>query len=167
MMRRVRVLSLAFAAAMVNACAPAAAPDTTAADTEAIGTLRTAWVAAFNAEDAAKTAALYTPDAIRMEDNMPPIKGREAIQKGLSEVMSAYDCDISVTSEELVIAGNWAFDRGNFMSHLMPKDPKQQMIMDQGKYLAVLHKQPDGSWLLAREIGNSNVPLPPPPSTVK
>jgi uncharacterized protein (TIGR02246 family) len=167
MLRFIRVCSLAFAAAMVNACAPAAPPDTTAADTEAISKLRAAWTAAITAEDAAATAALYTADAVRMEDNMPAIKGREAIEKSFAELVAGFDCDVSLTSEELVINGNWAYDRGQFMSHMMPKDPKADMIMDQGKYLVILQKQADGSWLVAREIGNSNVPLPPPPSTAK
>jgi ketosteroid isomerase-like protein len=70
--------------------------------------------------------------------------------------------DISLTSEELVVNGDWAFDRGQFMTHLMPKDPKAQMIMDQGKYIVILRKETDGSWRVAREIANSNIPLPPP-----
>jgi uncharacterized protein (TIGR02246 family) len=160
---RVSALSAVLLLLAAAGCSTAP-PDTTAADTEAVNNLRSAYIAAVNAEDAAKTAALYTEDAVRMEPNMPAVKGREAIQKALSEMMSGFDVDISLTSEELVVDGDWAFDRGQFMTHLMPKDPKAQMIMDQGKYIVILRKETDGSWRVAREISNSNIPLPPPPA---
>jgi uncharacterized protein (TIGR02246 family) len=138
--------------------------DTSAADTEAINRLRSDYIAAVNAEDVEKTLALYTEDAVRLEPNMPAVKGREAIRQGLAAMMAAFDVDMSLTSEELVVNGGWAFDRGQYMNHLMPKDPKQQMVMDQGKYLVILRKQPDGAWRVAREMGNSNIPLPPAPT---
>ncbi len=162
-MRIVRDLFIAVSVFAIAAC-ESAPPDTSAADTEAINNLRNAYIAAANAEDTAKMAALFTEDGMRMESNMPAVKGRDAIQKGLAEQFAPFDVDISITSEELVINGDWAFDRGQFMSHLMPKDSKQQMVMEQGKYIVILRKQADGSWLIAREMGNSNVPLPPPAS---
>jgi uncharacterized protein (TIGR02246 family) len=162
-MRIVRSLSGVLPVLAMAACTSAPA-DSTAADTEAINKLRSDYIAAANAEDAAKVAALFTDDGMRMESNMPAIKGRDAIEKGLAQLMEGMDVDISITSEELVIADDWAFDRGQFMTHLMPKDPKQQMVMDQGKYIVILRRGADGSWRIAREIGNSNVPLPPPPS---
>jgi uncharacterized protein (TIGR02246 family) len=126
--------------------------------------MRSAWVAAINAEDAAALGALYTTDGVRMEDNLPAIVGRDAIEASYKELTSAYDCDVSLTPEETRVAGDWAFDRGQFAMHMMPKDPNAPMVMDQGKYLVILQKQADGSWQVAREIGNSNVPLPPPPT---
>ena len=158
---RIVALFPVFALLAVGGCSTAA-PDTAAADTEAINRLRSDYIAAVNAEEPAKVAALFTEDGMRMESNMPAVKGRDAIQKGLAEQFAPFDVDISITSEELVIAGDWAFDRGQYMSHLMPKDPKQQMLMEQGKYIVILRRQADGSWRIAREIGNSNVPLPPP-----
>jgi uncharacterized protein (TIGR02246 family) len=142
-----------LAALVTGACA-GAPPDTTAADLEAIAAVRSNYVAALNAEDAEKVAALYTQDAVRMA----------SILEGLKEMTAAWDCDISLKPEETVVSGNWAFDRGQYMLHMMPKTPGPDMIMDQGKYLVVLQKQADGTWQIAREIGNSNVPLPPPPA---
>jgi ketosteroid isomerase-like protein len=109
-------------------------------------------------------AALYTADAVRMEDNMPAVTSRASILEGLKELTAAWDCDISLQPEETVVAGNWAFDRGQFVMHMMPKSPGPEMVMDQGKYLVILQKQADGGWQIAREIGNSNVPLPPAPA---
>jgi uncharacterized protein (TIGR02246 family) len=163
MSRSVPTALILAATLAVGACA-GTAPDTSAADIETIAGVRNAFIAAMNAEDVEKLVALYTDDGIRMEDNMPAISGRDAIRASYKELTSAYDCDISLTPEETKVAGDWAFDRGQFMMHMMPRDPKGTMIMDQGKYLVILQKQTDGSWKVAREIGNSNVPLPPPPA---
>jgi uncharacterized protein (TIGR02246 family) len=158
-----RHVSTIAAAVAIGACT-STPPDTSAADLEAINAMRSAWVAAINAEDAAALGALYTTDGVRMEDNLPAIVGRDAIEASYKELTSAYDCDVSLTPEETRVAGDWAFDRGQFAMHMMPKDPNAPMVMDQGKYLVILQKQADGSWQVAREIGNSNVPLPPPPT---
>ena len=68
-------------------------------------------------------------------------------------MMTGIDTDIQLKSEETVVNGDWAFDRGQFWLHVMSKDPKSTMpmVMDQGKYLVILSKQPDGTgWKIAR-----------------
>jgi uncharacterized protein (TIGR02246 family) len=145
-------------------CAPAA-PDT-AADLKAIAGVRDAYVAAFNAEDADKASAVYAPDAIAMGANEPQVSGRDAIRENYRKTMSGMDFDIQLKSEETVVTGDWAFDRGQLWLHLMSKDPqsKMPMVMDQGKYLVILRKQPDGSWLVSRVMSNSSIGPPPPPA---
>jgi ketosteroid isomerase-like protein len=39
----------------------------------------------------------------------------------------------------------------------------EQPITDSGKYLVLLSKQADGSWLISAVIWNSDMPLPEPP----
>jgi ketosteroid isomerase-like protein len=39
-------------------------------------------------------------------------------------------------------------------------DPKGSPIMDRGKYVAVWKKQADGSWKVAAESFNSDLPVP-------
>ena len=61
-----RVVVVVLAVLALNACTPA--PSDTAADLKAIEGLRNAYVAAFNAEDADKTAAVFATDGIYMGD---------------------------------------------------------------------------------------------------
>jgi uncharacterized protein (TIGR02246 family) len=167
MLRPVHVLSAVVGTLVLSACT--SAPPDTAADVKAIAGVRDAYVAAFSAEDADKTAALYTTDGIRMDDNRPLVSGRDAIRARYTEMMSGFDSDVQLKSEETVVNGDWAFDRGQTWLHLMPKDPKSTvpMVMDQGKYLVVLKKQPDNSWLISRVMSNSNIGLPPTAAATK
>ena len=150
--------------ALLTTVGCSAAPPDTSADLKAIAAVRDAYVAAFNAEDADKTAAVYTTDAIAMGANEPQISGRDAIRENYKKTMAGMDFDIQLKSEETVVTGDWAFDRGQLWLHLMSKDPqsKMPMVMDQGKYLVILRKQPDNSWLVSRVMSNSSIPPPPP-----
>jgi uncharacterized protein (TIGR02246 family) len=143
-----------------------AAPSDTAADLKAISALRDAYVVAFAAEDAAKTAATFATDGVLMEDKAQQITGRDAIRAHYEKMMAGMETDIQLKSEETVVNGDWAFDRGQSWLHLMSKDPKSTMpmIMDQGKYVAILKKQPDGAWLVSKVIANSNIGPPPAPA---
>ena len=129
-----------------------APPSNTAADEQSISALRDAYASAFTAEDAARTAALFEPDGILMEDKAQQIKGRDAIRAHLEKLMAGMETDIQLKSEETVVNGDWAFDRGQTWVHIMSKDPtsKMPMIMDQGKYVAILKKQSNGTWQIAR-----------------
>ena len=152
-------------------CAPAAAPDT-AADVAAIGRLRSDYVAAVQAADAARIAGLYTADGVAMPANEGAVTGREAIQAHEQGLMSQFTVGLTLTSAETKVTGNWAFDRGQFQLTLTPKAAGGAAITDHGKYLVVLEKQADGAWKVAREISNSDMPMmpmanmpmmPPPP----
>jgi uncharacterized protein (TIGR02246 family) len=136
----------------------------TSADLTAISALRDAYAVAFTAEDAAKTASTFAPDGILMEDNAPAVRGRDAIRAHYEKMMAGMETDIQLKSEETVVNGDWAFDRGQTWLHVMSKDPKSTMpmIMDQGKYVAILKKQSDGAWLVSKVIANSNIGPPPP-----
>ena len=138
------------------------APHDTSGDLKAISQLRDAYAAAFTAEDAAKVASLYVADGLLMDDNAQVITGRDAIRAHLEKLMAGMETDIQLKSEETVVNGDWAFDRGQTWVHIMSKDPtsKLPMIMDQGKYLVILKKQPDGAWQVARAMTNSNIGPP-------
>jgi uncharacterized protein (TIGR02246 family) len=156
-------LTMIFGSVTVVGCyAPSS---DTSADLKAISALRDAYAVAFTAEDAAKTAATFATDGILMEDNAPAVTGREAIRAHYEKMMAGMETDIQLKSEETVVNGDWAFDRGQTWLHIMSKDPKSTMpmIMDQGKYVAILKKQSDGAWLVSKVISNSNVPPPPAP----
>lgn len=163
MLRSAVVLSFVVVTLGLAACS-SAPPETREADLQAIAALRDAYTSAFTAEDAAKAAAAFAPDGILMNDNAPAVAGREAIRAHYEKLMAGMDCQVELTPEETVVNGDWAFDRGQTLVHIMAKDPKSSapMIMDQGKYVAILRRQPDNSWLIGRVIANSNISLPPP-----
>ena len=161
----VRILAGLVLTAALSACAPAAPPpppDTTAEDTAAINALRDAWVAAFNAADAEALANMYTEDAIDMGSNEPSLTGRAAIRDSFVAQFGMGKGTATVTSEELQLAGDWAYDRGMFTLTMTPAAGGDPMTLANDRYLVILRKQADGTWKLARLINNS--PTPPAPA---
>jgi ketosteroid isomerase-like protein len=66
---------------------------------------------------------------------------------------------IRYTTAEILVTGDWAFDRGTYSQTLTPKGGGVAQ-KETGKYLWLYHRAPDGSWKQARVIWNSSDPLP-------
>jgi uncharacterized protein (TIGR02246 family) len=111
------------------------------------------WQKAFNAGDAAGVAAIYAGDARLHAPNADVIEGRAGIEGFVKEfvatgaqirfdlltVHEAPDLCAAVGRYELAIPGAPA---------------------DNGKFVEVWRRQPDGSWLMADDIFNSSLPAP-------
>ena len=64
--------------------------------------------------------------------------------------------DISITQEELILSGDIAISRGNYLLTFTPEDGEPVVV--NGKYLNVMRRQVDGDWKIARSMISSNVP---------
>lgn len=114
---------------------------------------------AANAADAAGWAAVYTQDAVVLRPHAPAIEGREAIQQWLATLPPISNAQGEVN--EIFGYGDLAYTRGTYsMTFLIPGVATP--IDERGKFLQVFRKQGDGSWKMAREIYNSDLPLPTP-----
>lgn len=114
----------------------------------------------FNRGDAAAAAAAYTYNAIVMPPNEPPIEGKQAIEKSLTELISKLQLsNLQLSISEVDVQGDTAIVRGAYSSNITV--PGMDVPMeDRGKTLTVWKKQADGSWKLHRDIWNSNMPIP-------
>jgi uncharacterized protein (TIGR02246 family) len=165
-MRTFRSLTLVLAVvtAACNQTTTTMPPDT-AKDTAAINTLRSDYEASFNSGDLNKLMTLYTVDAVMMQEHQPAAAGADSIRKVYEGMMSQFTTHIALNAQETKVMGGMAFDRGTFTLALTPKTPGAQGMSENGKYLVLLQKGSDGSWKLAREIGNTSDPMmPSPPS---
>jgi ketosteroid isomerase-like protein len=112
---------------------------------------------AVNAGDVEAEVDRFTEDGIYMWPDAPAIVGREALTQWFEQRFQLVHVQLGNRSEELVISGNWAFDRGTYTAWIKPKDGVQIDTVV-GKYLNVLRRQPDGSWRVARRIRNRDHP---------
>ncbi len=128
------------------------------ADVEAIDQLRQEYSIAYNAGDAAALAGLYTDDAVLLPPNDATLTGKEAIQSMYEVTFDQFTGEHSTTSQEIEVAGDWAFGQGTFRLKLAPKDGSEP-VEEEGKYIVICQRQPDGSWKIARLIWNNDPPL--------
>ncbi len=142
-----------------TACQPAAqeAAGLSEEDAAAIRSSTEPFVDAIRAGDWAGVAALYTEDAVYMPPNEPAFEGRAAIEAWLGAFPPLPDFSLAVVETDG--RGDLAFVRGTYAWTIMPEGAPEP-IQDTGKYIEIWRKQPDGSWLIAVDIFNSDMPLP-------
>jgi uncharacterized protein (TIGR02246 family) len=145
--------------ALISACQPPAqgAGPLTEEDVAAIEASPDAFAEAMLAGDWAAVAALYTEDAVFMPPNEAAVEGRAAIQARLEPFPPFAQFEATIL--EIDGSGNLAFVRATY-SEAYTVEGTPEPIHDTGKYVEIWRKQPDGKWLIAVEIWNSDSPLP-------
>ena len=152
----------------LSACAPAAEqpgaaaeePATTEADEAAIENLRSDFVTAYNAEDVDGLLSLFTADAVRMPPDEPAVSGTEELRTYFSRRFEQADADLSVTTQEVEVAGDWAFGRGTFGVTATPAVGGEP-VEYKGKWINIMKREADGSWKIADNIYNTDTPVTP------
>jgi uncharacterized protein (TIGR02246 family) len=102
-------------------------------------------------------AALWTEDAMKMNPNMEALEGRESIREWFAGLppLTSFTADVV----EMDGRGDLAWARGTFSMSMVIEGMPEPM-REVGKYLTIMEKQPDGRWLIAIDIWNSDLPLP-------
>jgi len=167
-MKRFALLVVLAAAVACAPPAPAAPATNAPDDVAAVNALRDNVMKAYGAGDATAVGKLYTTDAIAAQNHQPTDTGRDAIVKSATGLFSAYNVKLTLMPDETKTMGDHGHDWGRFTFTLTPKDPAMPAPpMDEGRYLVILRKDTDGQWRVARDLGNSSLPMPMPAPPVK
>ncbi len=129
-----------------------------AADAAGIRAADSSFAAAVTAGDAAAVADVYETDAKLLPPNAPTIQGREGIQKFWGGFLGAYDVRITLATDEVDGRGDLGYNRGHYTLEGRPKAAGGAPLHDEGKFLEVMRKQPDGGWRYAVDMYSSNLP---------
>jgi ketosteroid isomerase-like protein len=157
-MRISRVCSGFLVALLCTACSEAdrtgRSPE---ADVAAVNDLREREVAAAEAGDVEALLSLRADDFIAMPPDQPPVRGREAVRVFLTAMFAQVQLEEEVASEGVVVAADWAYDRGMFSGTVRPKEGGEAMSVA-GKYLWIARRQSDGSWRYTVQMWSNNQP---------
>lgn len=156
-MRHRRLTALLSIAPLLWACG---ATPIGPADMDAIDSVRSAFQEAVRTGDAAAVLAVYADGAVEMPPNMPIRSGKSAIEAGAAEEPQL--TTFSLTPVETDGVGDLAYDRGTYAASVM-MEGMEEPVTDTGKYVVLLRKQDDGSWLMTAVIWNSDLPVPAEP----
>ena len=111
----------------------------------------------YNSGNYEGVASLHTEDAVVMPPNVPARIGKDQIMSAIKEEVDMGFSDLKFIENDIKIFGNLAYDEGSYSLNV--KSEKGEVIdNDSGKYLVVWEKQNDGSWLMKKDIWNSDLP---------
>lgn len=136
-------------------CTQAAIELDTAADEAAIRELIAQTAAANNAADTLGWVALFEERAVYMPLGTPEVTTRAGLEQVAAVGFGPYAADIQITPAEVVVSGDWAFAR-SYVTGTVTSRRDGEIIPVDVKQLVVYHRQPDGSWKIARLISNRN-----------
>jgi uncharacterized protein (TIGR02246 family) len=132
--------------------------DTAGSDTAitAIRHVREAFVAADRANDGDAMGRLLTDDVVILHPHCGVIVGWDAAVTFMRHALAELDAEFSKQAQystvELRACGDFAYERGEFVQHLTPRDGGAPQH-DRGQYLWVYVKAAHGQWKIARIAG--------------
>ena len=116
------------------------------------------------AKDLEGFVAFYTDDASILSPNIPILTGKQPIREGLKPMLAdpQFSLILMPTRVEVSKGGDMAFTQGPYKFTF--SDLRGNRFEDEGKFLTVWRKLPDGTWKVVEDTMNSDLPLPPPPN---
>ncbi len=131
--------------------------DKTAAVRSQIERIYVRLVEALKRGDVAAIGAAFTADSamLMLDSTDPPVRGRQAVQAvfqgllGMGRVVEA-----AFTMDEIFVDGDTAYESG---SNMITLEGATRVTL-RGRYVTIWRRQPDGSWQVFRDIGNTPKP---------
>lgn len=156
----VRMTSIVSAMVLLCACGeqtPSVA-DRTAADVAAIRSLLDRVEQTFEAENLDAAMSVFTDDAAILAADSPDIVGREAIRATYAQMMDQYDIDTRLSTAEIEVAGDLAYERGTYTLKLTEGSSGEVVLDTENRHIHIFKRQPDGTWRTWRMMVNSAAP---------
>lgn len=157
------LIRVAAVCTLTIAAARAQAPASLEADLAAIEDFNRRYVQAINDGDIDTLAELTTDDHIMLAPNRPPLAGKTALVEAMTRAFAQTEIDESWTPVETVVEGDLAYQRGTYVVRSRPKGSDAEMRATTGSFLRIYRRQPNGEWLMTRDVFNTH-PLPEPDS---
>jgi ketosteroid isomerase-like protein len=142
-------------------CGEQKPPDTRVADEKAIRDADAQWSKTAAARDIDGTVSYYSDDASLLAPNAPVASDKQSIRAAWAGLLTP-DTSLSwqATKVEVARSGDLAYLIGTYQ--LTSKDAHGKPVSDNGKFVEVWKKQPDGKWKVVADIFNSDLPVAQP-----
>jgi uncharacterized protein (TIGR02246 family) len=126
-----------------------------ASDILRIEALSAARAKAFNEGNADVIAMAFTEYGVLMAPNVISTIGREAVRKYYQGIFDQYKTFLESGYEEVKVSGELAYGVGFATVKLVPHSGGDTLLST-AKYINILRRQDDGSWLTTHDIWNAN-----------
>ena len=144
---------------LTASCGGSTGPVFDAADQDKIKAVIQQLTVAFNAKDAGKAAALYTPEAVVMPPNKTLMRGRNFVEQYYTSRFGEGATDLVLQPNEIKGSGTLAVAMGDYRLVLAPAQGSQRR--DRGKFVWIF-RELDNTWRIDGIIFSSDFVEPPP-----
>jgi ketosteroid isomerase-like protein len=124
------------------------------ASVEALGQMNRDFAAALTAKDAAAAAMVYDENASILPPNEPIVTGRANIQAYWQGAIDGGIIDATVKTIDAKSSGDLGYEIGMFTMRF--KGPKNDTIVEIGKYTEILKKNKEGKWISTYGMWSAN-----------
>lgn len=158
-------MRIILSCAAILACAacqqPAAETSSVDKDAEAaaIAKVEDAQIQAINAKDAAASGAVYSDDAVFVEESGTSTEGGDAIRAAFAEMTKDPALAIEFQKGKTIVSdsGDMAYSTATY-TYTATDQETGQPVTTKGSNLSVWRKQADGSWKLVAD-NNAGAPV--------
>ena len=119
-------------------------------DEAAIRKMIALWHGATAGGDVDTVLHLIAEDAIFLVAGQPPMRGRATFERGLRGLLKTHRIESTGDVQEVEVSGNLAYSWAQLTVKVIPLAGGAPM-MRSGHSMSILHKQPDGKWVLVRD----------------
>ena len=154
---RVAIAFLAFAAtlALIFSSAATAAPQNSTLVT--LAKVRDAWVQDLRTKQLEPILKFYAPDAAFLQPSGERLTGSAALRTLFLTIMSTFNSDLVLHSQNLETSGDLAYDSGDFQESLTTIATGTK-ITAKGSYIIIFKRQPNGAWLIVQQVFTGTPP---------
>lgn len=119
-------------------------------DEKAIRDLIALWHKASAAGDVDTVLGLMAEDAVFLVAGQPPMKGRTVFERGLRGLLVQNRIESKGDVQEIKVSGDLAYSWTQLSVRVIPRKGGKGNARA-GSALSIFRRQPDGSWVLARD----------------
>lgn len=153
-MQKLLVVTLMFVITFLAGCDHQAAQDK-AGDISKIKALSAFRAKAFNDGNAGDIAAAFTESGVLMAPGTKSTIGREAVRAYYQGIFDQYKTFLESGYDEVNVSGDLGYGVGFAKVKLVPHS-RGDTLVSTAKYINILQRQDDGSWLTTHDIWNAN-----------
>ena len=153
-MRKLYLIATALVITGLASCDKRVARDE-AQDISTIKALSATRAKAFNDGNADVIANAFTANGVLMAPDKESTTGREAVREYYQEIFDQYQTFLESGYEEVKVSGDLAYGVGFAKVKLVPHSGGDTLLST-AKYVNILQRQHDGSWLTTHDIWNAN-----------
>ncbi|MFO7729986.1 MAG: nuclear transport factor 2 family protein [Spirochaetia bacterium] len=130
------------------------------ADCRSIKAVWNEYCQAIRNNDPESFLSLHEETAYKMPPNQPMFQIKDiapTIAIAWNKSRQDNQIDMRINCQNIEVEGDYAWSMGTYQQIITPKNGGSRSVFD-GKFLTVLHRQPNGRWKIQYDAFNSNKP---------